>query len=104
MISVTVMYPNSEGATFDFDYYVSTHIPLVRGHWDEKGLKSVKVVKGLAGGGPDDPAAFIVIANLEFASMEDFQKCLAAGGDEIMGDIPNFSNVQPTLQVSEQFV
>ena len=29
MIRVSVMYPNSEGATFDIEYYTKNHIPMV---------------------------------------------------------------------------
>ena len=30
MIKVTVFYDNEEGKSFDFDYYVNTHMPLVQ--------------------------------------------------------------------------
>jgi hypothetical protein len=46
-ITVSVMYPNG-GSKFDMDYYLGTHGPLVRDKWDSKGLKSLKVIKGLA--------------------------------------------------------
>ena len=29
MIKVSVLYPNSDSATFDMDYYLNTHLPLV---------------------------------------------------------------------------
>lgn len=30
MINVTVIYPNAPDKTFDMDYYLATHIPMVR--------------------------------------------------------------------------
>ena len=30
MIRVSVMYPNSAGATFDMAYYTRKHMPMVR--------------------------------------------------------------------------
>lgn len=103
MIVVSVMYPNFDGSKFDFDYYLSTHIPLVRKHWSGRGLKDVRLVKGLAGGGPDEPPAHQVMAFFDFASMEALQSCMSFGVEEIMADIANFTDVQPALQISEQF-
>lgn len=104
MIVVSVMYPSFEGSKFDFDYYVSTHIPLVNKHWSDKGLKNVKLLKGLAGGGPGEAPSFQVVALLEFKSMEALQNCMGFGGDEIMADVANFTDVEPVLQISETFV
>ena len=36
MILVTVMYP--AGEAFDTDYYLKTHMPLVRDRWGPHGL------------------------------------------------------------------
>lgn len=30
MIRVSVLYPTGEGATFDRDYYLNSHMPLTR--------------------------------------------------------------------------
>ena len=37
---VNVLYPAKEGAKFDLDYYLATHMPLVSKHWSGLGLKS----------------------------------------------------------------
>jgi hypothetical protein len=42
----------------------------------------------------------MVLYLLLFERMEDLQQGLAAHGAEIMSDIPNFTNVQPTIQVN----
>jgi len=33
--------------------------------------------------------------------VEDFESALEAHGDESLGDLPNFTNVEPVIQVSE---
>jgi hypothetical protein len=33
--------------------------------------------------------------------VEDFQKGMAAHGQELMADIPNYTNIPPTIQISE---
>lgn len=74
------------------DYYMSTHMPLVAKHWTQYGLKSWKVIKF------GDDAAFSVQATLEWGDIGQFQK--AAGSEsaaEVMGDIKNFTDSQPTL-------
>ncbi|WPG98084.1 Hypothetical protein R9X50_00087000 [Acrodontium crateriforme] len=88
--TVTVLYP--AGAKFNMDYYLSTHMPLVKEKWGPDGLTSYKVLKF------NDNAPYSVQATLEFESLEAFQK--AAGGPhtaEILGDVPNFSDKEPVL-------
>jgi hypothetical protein len=57
------------------------------------------VDEGLGTVAPDQPAPFAAIFTMTFEKMEDLQKGLAAHGAEIMGDIPNFTNVQPHIQI-----
>lgn len=99
-ITVSVMYPN-EGSKFDMDYYLGTHGPLVTGKWESKGLKSLKVIKGLATPDPDTAPPYRIIALLEFDSVEDFQEAVADSGEEVLGDIPNFTDVQPVIQIND---
>lgn len=99
-ITVSVMYPNS-GSKFDMDYYMNTHGPLVHEKWDPKGLNSLKVIKGFATPDPSTPPPYQVIALLDFDSIDDFKAAVADGGAEVMGDIPNFTDVQPVVQISE---
>lgn len=100
MIIVSVLYPGGASAKFDQTYYLQKHIPLVKSRWEGKGLQEVRVLRGAgaAGGGP---APFPVIALLTFGSHQDFQRCAEANGPEIFADIPNFTNVQPVVQVND---
>jgi len=99
MVIVSVMYPASAGAKFDMDYYRETHIPLVGARWNACGLREAKVLQGAGAPGGGAPA-YSVIALLTFDSAADFDKAVAQHGKEIIGDIPNFSSVQPVIQVN----
>jgi len=89
---ITILYPSGSDAKFDMSYYLSTHMPLVQEKWGPEGLLNWKVLEF----GSD--SAYSVQATLEWADVETFQK--AASGESakaIFGDVPNFSNKQPTL-------
>lgn len=101
MIRVSVMYPAGEGKKFDVTYYMQKHIPLVRERFGGTGLVRAEVDKGVAGGAPGAPAPFVYVAQLYFNSIADFQKAIGTHGKEIMGDVPNYTNIQPQIQISE---
>jgi len=101
MIAVTVLYPESEGAEFDMDYYLTSHFQLVGEKWGDMGLKGARVLKGVAGGDPGSPPPYRVMTIVDFESLEAFQNAVAAHGDAIFGDVPNFTNITPSLQISE---
>ena len=100
MIKVTVVYPNTTGSRFDIAYYCKTHIPLVR-RLVGAALKGVAVEQGIAGGTPGSPAPYLAIGQLQFDSVEAFQAGFGPHAQKIMADIPNYTNVQPVIQISE---
>jgi uncharacterized protein (TIGR02118 family) len=100
MIKVCVLYPAGENKNFDMEYYYNTHVPLVSKTLGEA-LKLANYDKGLGGGMPGSPAPFIAMANLFFNSMEEFGQAFAAGGTTLMSDLPNFTNIEPVVQISE---
>ena len=98
MILVTVMYP--AGESFDADYYLKTHMPLVRDRWGSFGLKSTQAIKGVAkpdGSAPD----YQMIALITFGSIDDFKAAGKAHGKEIFADIPNFTKAQAVVQIND---
>lgn len=100
VILVSVLYPNTPGTHFDETYYMAKHIPLVRDRWGALGLRDVRVLKAI--GTPDGGVApYRITALLTFDSTDALQRCAEVHGQEIFGDIPNFTNVQPVLQVNE---
>ncbi len=100
MIKVTVFYPNTEGKKFDMDYYCNKHIPLVQ----EKlgaALKDVAVEEGLGGAEPGSSATYIAMCHLFFDSVEAFQNSFGPQAEEIMADLPNYTDAQPQIQISK---
>jgi uncharacterized protein (TIGR02118 family) len=100
MIKVSVMYPNNEGSTFDMAYYCQTHIPMVRQKLGAA-LKGVAVEQGIGGEEPGSPAPYLVLCHLWFDSVEAFQTAFGPHAEELGADIPNYTNIQPTIQISE---
>ena len=100
MIKVSVLYSNGEGKKFDFDYYIGKHIPLVSKTLGEA-LVDASYDKGLGGAAPGSEAPFKAIANLFFNSMEEFGQAFEKGAPILMADIPNFTNIEPIIQINE---
>ena len=101
MISLTVLYPKSESSHFDHEYYVNRHIPLVRERFTSMGLTDVRLVRGVTTlDGSETP--FELIGLLKFPSTADLSAALEAHGAEVIGDVPNFTNIQPVIQISEE--
>ncbi len=103
MIKVSVLYPNGEGKKFDMDYYCNQHVPMVGGLLGNA-VKAATVEKGLGGGAPDSPAAYAAMGNLYFDSMDSFQNSFGPNAEKIMGDLPNFTNIEPVVQISEVMI
>src|SRR4029078_11766283 len=100
MIKVSVFYPNSSDGTFDMPYYLNSHIPMGRRKLGAA-LKGVSVEEGLAGGAPGAPATYSALGHLLFDSVDAFQQAWAVHGDAIVSDVPNYTNTQPIIQLSE---
>ena len=99
MIKLSVMYPQDGGQKFDERYYLNEHLALVREKWGHL-MKDAYVTRGVSGGSPDMPAPYRMMAHFSFASIEDLKSAMASGG-ELFADIPNFTDIRPTVQVSE---
>ena len=96
---VTVIYPRSEGATFDMSYYLEKHMKLVQARWGGHGMSSARVLRGTGSLGGE--ADYEVITLLEFASQAAFLQAAGAHADEIMADVPRFTNIKPLIQLNE---
>jgi uncharacterized protein (TIGR02118 family) len=103
MIKVSVMYPNKSGARFDHAYYRDKHMPLVQSRLGDA-CKYYTVDKGLAGGAPGAEATYVAMCHIFSDSVEAFQAGMGRHGQEILGDIPNYTDLHPVIQVSEVVV
>jgi uncharacterized protein (TIGR02118 family) len=100
MIKVSVLYPAGESTKFDMDYYCKSHMPMVQQKLGAA-CKNTAVELGLGGGAPGAPPTYAAMGHLYFDSVADFQAAFAPHAAAIMADIPNYTNVQPVIQVSE---
>lgn len=103
MIKVSVMYPNTAGARFDHPYYRDKHMPLLKDRMGDACLYYT-VDKGIAGGAPGSPAPYVGMCHIFCESVESFQAAFGPHAKEIMGDIANYTDLAPVMQVSEVVV
>ncbi len=101
MIKVSVLYPNEEGKKFDMDYNAGTHLPLVHSRLDSMGLLRSEVEGGVSSADPNAPAPFVAINVLYFSKVEEVHEAFKTHGREIMGDLPNYTDISPQIQISE---
>ncbi len=101
MIRVTVLYANKPEGKFDHAYYANKHMKMVNEKLRPMGLVKTEIDKGIGGVSAGSPPPYVALGYLVFNSVEDFQKAFAAHGEEIMGDIPNYTNIEPQIQISE---
>lgn len=92
MIRFSVLYPKTDGATFDHDYYANSHVPLALKTW---GLESAQIDKGLDG--PYEAAI-----HFTFDSTDAMQAALGnPGTGDVMADVANYTTISPVTQTSE---
>lgn len=100
MIKVSVLYPAGVETAFDMDYYCTKHMPMVA-RLCGPAMKGYSVDKGVAGGAPGSHAPYVAAGHLNFESLEAFQGCFAPHAAEIMADIPNYTKIEPIVQIAE---
>ncbi|CAJ0772883.1 EthD family reductase [Ralstonia chuxiongensis] len=103
MIKVSIYYPNEAGCSFDFDYYSNSHMPMVKERM-AGACSHFTIDKGLAGGVPGAAPAYIAMGHLFFDSLDAFLSAYGPHAGPIAADIRNYTNVKPTVQISEVLV
>lgn len=92
MIRVSMMYPAGDGVTFDFDYYKTKHMEIAK---KSGGIVRVEVDQVIDG-------PYIAVGHLFFESLESLKAASnAPTAGEAWADVPNFTNGQPVMQVSQ---
>lgn len=100
MIKVSVVYPYSENKKFDMKYYCEKHMPMVKQKLGSA-CRSIAVEQGIAGGAPGTPPTYVAMGHIYSESVEAFQAAFGPHMSEIMADIPNYTSIQPIIQISE---
>jgi uncharacterized protein (TIGR02118 family) len=99
MIRISAVYPNDPGSHFDAAYYRQQHEPFAKGILTPHGLLELRTTTGIANL-DGTPPAYWAISELIFASRAHFDTAMAACGEAIFADIPNYTSVAPVLQIS----
>jgi uncharacterized protein (TIGR02118 family) len=100
MIKISVFYPYKDGAAFDIDYYVNPHMPMVR---DTIGAvcKGISVEHGLSGGAPGSHPPYVAMGHILLESAQALETAFAPHVPKFLADIPNYTAIEPVIQVSE---
>jgi uncharacterized protein (TIGR02118 family) len=92
VIRLSVFYPETEGATFDHDYYLNSHVPLAVKTW---GLNGADIDKGVNG-------PYVAAVHFTFESLDAMNAAMGSPDTgAIMADGANYTTIQPVLQTSE---
>ena len=101
MVKISLMYPNTKNARFDIGYYLNTHMPMsIERLSVSPGFKGVSVERGLAGDAPGSDPPYIAMCHYLFDSVEDFFAAFNVNAAVLQGDIPNYTDLSPVIQVS----
>ncbi len=100
LIKVTILYPYSEGKTFNMEYYEKKHMPMVAGYLGAN-LVKYTIEKGVSGSAPDQPSPFMAVGAFYVKSLSEYRAAVTPHSDEIRADFANYTNVLPIIMVSE---
>lgn len=103
MIKVSVMYPYSPGARFDHAYYRDKHMPLLKARMGDR-CRTYTIDKGLAGRAPDSQPTYVAMCHIFCNSVDDYAAGFNPHVQEILGDIANYTDIAPVVQISEVVV
>jgi uncharacterized protein (TIGR02118 family) len=99
LIKISVMYPFSEGKTFDIEYYETTHMPMVAGLLGAN-LVKYTIEKGVASEIPNQLPC-MAIGTFYVKDLAEYQAATAPNRDAISADFANYTNAAPVISVSE---
>ena len=100
MIRLTGLYRNKSDSVFDSDYYMNKHMPLVKKRLADFGMGEFEVERGIEA--PNGEAApYICIVHIEFPTIDGFKRGFEKHGEELSGDVSNYTNIEPEMQISQ---
>jgi len=100
MIKVSVLYPKKPGNRFDVEYYLRVHMPMAK-RLLASALKEISVEIGIGGEAPGEPAPYAAIVGFACESVEAFTNAFVPVAGQLQGDIPNYTDIKPIIQISE---
>lgn len=103
MIKVSVLYPYADAFRFDFDYYCTEHMPMVKERLGDA-CQGIAVDRGITGDAAGSSPSFVAMAHLYFHTIDAFQAAFGPHTAEIMDDVPNYTDIAPIIQISEVLI
>ncbi|HMQ08744.1 MAG TPA: EthD family reductase [Saprospiraceae bacterium] len=100
LYKVSILYPNGEGKTFDMNYYVDKHMPMVA-RCIGKNLSFYEIDRGISGRTVNDPVPYLAIGSFYVKDIAEYNKAIGQYRDAIISDFKNYTNIQPVVQISE---
>lgn len=100
MIRVSILYPNREGGRFDLQYYVDVHMPMSIARL-RPAMRGVSVEAGLSGVPAGAAPAFVAMTHFLFDSIDAFVAAFTPHQQELQGDMPNYTDIEPVIQFNE---
>ena len=100
MVKVSVLYPSRPGNRFDVEYYVGVHMPMAKRLLGDA-VKAISVEIGIGGGEPGAPAPYAAMVGFTCETVEAFMAAFMPVVGQLQGDIPNYTDIEPVIQVSE---
>ncbi|KAF2800413.1 hypothetical protein K505DRAFT_370300 [Melanomma pulvis-pyrius CBS 109.77] len=98
-LTITI-YPIVQGAKFDIDYLVNTHLPLAMKHWAPYGLLSYEVTQFSAFGA--EQPLYHAQLSMEWERPECVERALQAPDSKVVLDnVPNFTSVMGVSMFGE---
>ena len=102
MTKISILYPNHKGSRFDMNSYLNIHMPMsIERLSSAKGFRGVSVERGVSGTVLGSAPTYIAMCHFLFDSVEDFMVAFTPHASVLQGDISNYTDVEPTIQVNE---
>jgi uncharacterized protein (TIGR02118 family) len=96
---ITVLYANTPGVTFDFDYYLKHHATLIKRLYGD-GVAKLELRRGTATP-VGTPPLYIAVISIWIGSQKAFDAAAAEHAAKLIADVPNFTNSMPVIQIDE---
>lgn len=93
---MTIVYENGPDVRFDFDYYESTHMPLIMRLYGDS-ISRFVLRRGLPGA-DGTPPPYVATLNIYIADVEAFEAAAAEHQAGIRADVDKFTNARLIAQ------
>jgi uncharacterized protein (TIGR02118 family) len=101
MVTISILYPHTPGATFDMEYYLRTHMPMslerLKTH---PGFISLSVGRGVPAPQSDAPPAYVAMCHYTFTTADDFVAAFMPHAAVLGADVVKYTTIAPVVQFS----